>query len=60
MLVLVEVDIFLEEVEVYKVFLKVIFMLEVLFECLFEDLDYGDFVEVGYVFEDFFSEVIFM
>lgn len=45
-----------------KVFLQVFFVLEVVVECEFDDLDldYGDFVEVGYVFDDFLSEVVFI
>ncbi|XP_073745921.1 PHD and RING finger domain-containing protein 1 isoform X5 [Callorhinus ursinus] len=33
---------------------------EVLAECLPEDLDYGDSVEAGHIFEDFSSEAFFM
>ncbi|XP_023510510.1 PHD and RING finger domain-containing protein 1 isoform X2 [Equus przewalskii] len=55
-----EADTSPEEAEAHKAPPKATPMLEVPSECPPEDLDYGDSVEAGHVFEDFSSEAIFM
>ncbi|XP_058382103.1 LOW QUALITY PROTEIN: PHD and RING finger domain-containing protein 1 [Diceros bicornis minor] len=54
------VDASLERAEADKAPPKATPVLEVPAECPPEDLDYGDSVEAGHVFEDFSSEAIFM